>query len=100
MRLRFTVPALADLESVLNYIAVQSPQGASRIRARIQAVIDLLLKYPLLGVATDDPTIRRITTTPFPYLVFYEVAGEDIVIHAVPARCAQSVMRAFRHAAR
>ena len=32
---------------------------------------------------TDDPTVRRITTTPYPYLIFYEVADAEIVIHAV-----------------
>jgi plasmid stabilization system protein ParE len=31
MRLRYTVPALADLASILDYIADRSPQGAARI---------------------------------------------------------------------
>jgi plasmid stabilization system protein ParE len=60
MRLRYTLPALADLASILDYIATHSPQGAARIHARIRAITDLLLKYPLAGAVTDDPTIRRI----------------------------------------
>jgi plasmid stabilization system protein ParE len=32
---------------------------------------------------TDDSTIRRITTTPYPYLIFYEAADAEIIIHAV-----------------
>ena len=32
MRLRYTLPALADLTSILDYIADRSPQGATRIR--------------------------------------------------------------------
>jgi plasmid stabilization system protein ParE len=36
-----------------------------------------------MGTRTDDPTIRRLTTTPYPYLVFYEATGEEIIIHAV-----------------
>jgi plasmid stabilization system protein ParE len=83
MRLRYTRPALADLDAILTYIANRSPQGAARIHARIQAVIDLLLSHPRIGVQTDDPVIRRVTTTPYPYLIFYEVAGDEIVIHAV-----------------
>jgi toxin ParE1/3/4 len=66
MRLRYTRPALADLASILDYIAARSPQGAARIHARMRAITDLLLKYPLAGAVTDDPTIRRITTTPYP----------------------------------
>jgi toxin ParE1/3/4 len=83
MRLRYTLPALADLESLLDYVVDRSPQGASRIHARIRAVTDLLLRYPQAGAVTDDPTIRRVTTRPYPYLVFYEATDSEIIIHAV-----------------
>jgi plasmid stabilization system protein ParE len=83
MRLRYTLPALADLIAVLDYVAARSPQAVVRIHTRIHAVTNLLLQYPLIGAVTDDPTIRRVTTTPYPYLIFYEVAGNDVVIHAV-----------------
>jgi toxin ParE1/3/4 len=32
---------------------------------------------------TDGPTIRRMTTTPYPYLIFYEATDAEIIIHAV-----------------
>jgi toxin ParE1/3/4 len=83
MRLRYTLPALADLHAILEYIGTRSPKGATRVKARIQTVLDLLLTYPRIGATTDDPTIRRITTTPHPYLIFYEIADEEIVVHAV-----------------
>jgi plasmid stabilization system protein ParE len=67
----------------LKYIASHSPQGAKRVRARIGVVVDQLRRHPLSGVATDDPTIRRMTTAPFPYVIFYEVTDNEIVIHAV-----------------
>jgi toxin ParE1/3/4 len=83
MRLRYTLPALADLVSILDYVADRSPQGAARIHTRIRAVADLLLRYPQAGAVTDDPTIRRMTTTPYPYLIFYEATDAEIIIHAV-----------------
>src|SRR4051812_45397239 len=83
MRLRYTLPALADLESILDYVVDHSPQGSSRIQARIRAATDLLLRYPQAGAVTDDPAIRRVTTRPYPYLVFYEVTDAEIIIHAV-----------------
>jgi toxin ParE1/3/4 len=83
VRLRYTSPALADLESVLDYIADHSPQGARRVQARIQAIIDLLLDHPHIGTRTNDPTIRRMTTSPYPYLIFYEATDTEIIIHAV-----------------
>jgi toxin ParE1/3/4 len=69
VKLRYTLPALADLVAILDYIADRSPQGAARIHSRIRAVTDLLLRYALAGAVIDDPTIRRLTTTPYPYLI-------------------------------
>lgn len=83
MKIRYTVPALADLDSILDYVVAQSPQGAKRVQARIRAVIELLAVHPHIGVRTDDPAIRRLTTLPYPYLIFYEVTEDAIVIHAV-----------------
>jgi toxin ParE1/3/4 len=60
-----------------------SPHGAKRVQARIQAIVDLLLVHPNIGIRTDDPVIRRLTTPPYPYLVFYEVTEMEIIIHAV-----------------
>lgn len=83
MRLRYTVAALADLDAALGYIAERSPQGARRVQRRIRDVIGLLKTAPFIGTRTDDPSMRRMTTTPYPYLIFYEVNGVDVIIHAV-----------------
>ena len=83
MRLRYSPSALADLDNILGYIATHSAQGASKVLARIEAVTELLVQYPKCGSRTDDPTIRRMTTSPYPYLIFYELADDDIIIHAV-----------------
>ena len=83
MRLRYTLPALADLDQILAYIVARSPRGARNVQSRIRAAIDLLLQYPFVGTPTANPSIRRITTPPYPYLIFYEVAGDEVIIHAV-----------------
>jgi len=83
MRLRYTLPALADLTSILDYISNRSPQGAAWVHARIKTITELILQHPRAGVLSDDPSIRRMTTTPYPYLIFYEVTDDEIIIHAV-----------------
>jgi plasmid stabilization system protein ParE len=83
VNLRYTLPALADLASILDYIAARSPQGARRVQARLQTVVDLLLLYPGLGIRTNDPVIRHVTATPYPYLIFYEATESEIIIHAI-----------------
>jgi toxin ParE1/3/4 len=83
VKLRYTLPALADLDSILDYIAAHSQLGARRVQARIQATIDLLLRHPRMGTHTNDPAIRRLTVPLCPYLVFYEPTETEIIIHAV-----------------
>jgi plasmid stabilization system protein ParE len=83
VKLRYTLPALADLSSILDYIAAVSPHGAKCVQKRIQDVIDLLSAHPDIGIRTDDPAIRRLPTPPYPFLVFYEVTEKEIIIHAV-----------------
>jgi plasmid stabilization system protein ParE len=83
VKLRYTRPALADLDSILDYIAARSPQGARRVQARIQAIIDLLVQHPKAGTRTSDPTIQRMTVSPFPYLIFYEANATELIIHAI-----------------
>jgi toxin ParE1/3/4 len=83
VKVRYTLPALADFNAILDYIAARSPQGAKRVQARIQSIIDLLLLYPFIGARTDDPTMRRLPASPYPFLVFYEVTESEIIVHAV-----------------
>src|SRR5580700_6703168 len=42
-----------------------------------------LSKSGHIGRRTSDPAIRRMTTTPYRYLVFYEITQTEIIIHAV-----------------
>jgi toxin ParE1/3/4 len=83
VKLRFTLPALTDLDEVLDYVAQRSPQGAARVQARIKAVVELVLRHPHIGTMTEDPTIRRMPTVPYPYLIFYEATADEVIVHAV-----------------
>lgn len=58
-------------------------RAARRVKHRIQTLIELLSERPHLGKLTEDPTIRRMPTAPYPYLVFYEVTDNEIIVHAV-----------------
>jgi toxin ParE1/3/4 len=83
VRLRYTLPALADLSAILDYIAAHSPRGARQVQARIKVLTDLLLLHPHIGRRTSDRAIRRMPMTPYPYLPFYEATETEIIIHAV-----------------
>lgn len=85
MRVRYTISAAGELTELLTYIADRSPQGARKVQARIAEIIALLSEHPYAGPLTDDPGLRYITTTPYPYLIFYEIAEaeDEIVIIAL-----------------
>jgi plasmid stabilization system protein ParE len=83
VKLRYTLPALADLDDILGYIEGKSPQGAARVKSRIQMTVTLLLQHPFIGARTDDPAIRRMLTLPYPYAVLYEATDDELIVHAV-----------------
>ena len=97
MRLRYTAPALADLSSILAFIAERSPRGATRVQARIKAIAGVLLEYPRIGTPTDDPAIRRLVISPYPYLIFYENNDGEIIIHAIRTQHATRLISPAKH---
>ncbi len=57
-----------------------APSGAERVRRRILRTIDGLVDFPFLGKATDEPRVRVLALTKYPYLVFYSVVMDEVVI--------------------
>jgi toxin ParE1/3/4 len=94
VRLRYTLPALADLSAILDHIAVHSPQGARRIEARIQALTDLLLQHPHIGRRTSDPAIRRMTDDASPLFRFLRDHADRDHHPRRPSRSPRSVRNA------
>ena len=80
MRLRVTRRAATQIEKTLAYIEAESPQGANQVRARIQTLFLLLAQHPYAGQATDLPGVRRLTLSPYPYLIFYRVTDSEVII--------------------
>jgi len=68
------------LHAVADYIREHSPVAAERVHERIQQLIGRLSDFPYQGSPTDEPGIRRLVATPFPYLIFYRVKDEAIII--------------------
>jgi toxin ParE1/3/4 len=83
MKLRYSPSSLADLESILHYISARSPQGAIKVKGRIRAIIDMIAMHPFTGTRTNDPAIRRFATSPYPYLIFYEITDAEIIIRYI-----------------
>ena len=82
MKITYTLPALADLERILDDIAAQSPLGMVNVKKRIDAIETLLMQFPEAGTRTNLQWLRRIAISPYPYVIFYEPEAQTIIIHA------------------
>lgn len=96
MKVRYTLPALADLEAILDYVTERSPRGARRIMTRIQGAERLLAQHPLFGAQTRSLWLRRLKTSFYPDLISCEVADSDAIIHAVRQRARPVLDARFR----
>lgn len=88
MRLRFSNAALRQIDGALAYIAHQSPQGANGLRERIRSAAALIRDHPYAAQATSRADTRRVVLSPYPYVMFYRVAADEVFVTR------------FRHAAR
>jgi plasmid stabilization system protein ParE len=80
--LRVTRRAATQIERALDYIEAESPQGANRMRERIRTLFLLLAQHPHAGQATDLPGVC-LSVSPFPYLIFYRVTGDEVIVQRV-----------------
>jgi plasmid stabilization system protein ParE len=80
LRLRYTRTALRQIEDALSYTAVRSPQGAAGMRERILAAAALVQDHPRAAQANSRPNTRRVALTPYPYVLFYRIAADEVVI--------------------
>jgi addiction module RelE/StbE family toxin len=90
MRVRYTEAALADLNAIFSYIAKDNPKAATFVVGRIEQVVSRIGDFPYMAHGTDEPGVRVIPVGRFPYLLFYSVSGQEVVIlhvrHAARSR--------------
>jgi toxin ParE1/3/4 len=78
--IRYNRRAVRDLEAIADHIRLQNPSASGRVRRRIEQLIEGLADFPYQGSPTDEPEIRRLVANPFPYLIFYRIKNEAIII--------------------
>jgi toxin ParE1/3/4 len=83
VKLRYTPRAAAELDEILEHIGSQSPQGAANVKRRVHRLTAMLLRHPEAGQKTNRPGLRRLVVHPYPYLIFYQAADDEIIIHGV-----------------
>lgn len=80
MRVRWTVPALQDLEAIEDYIAQDSPSAAADVGRRIIEAAASLKRHPMRGRWDKRRRFRELVLAPLPYLIAYQVSDEFVSI--------------------
>jgi len=82
MRIRWTVPAADDLESIKNYLQRNHPHFAEPTVRTIYQRVRALKTAPNLGRPGHRSGTRELALTPLPYVVVYAVKAESVdVLH-------------------
>jgi toxin ParE1/3/4 len=82
MRLVFAEPAERDLDSIIDYIALDNPNAAEKVYRAIVAA-RRLADFPGMGRPGRLPGTREFSVSSLPYLIVYEVGAEVVTIIAV-----------------
>ena len=80
-RLIWTEPALADLEAIADYIALDNPAAACRLVQRVFESVERLERFPSSGKRPPEMSrspYREIVVTPC--RVFYRVEGDAVFL--------------------
>lgn len=80
MKLGWTKLARDDLDAIFEYILVDNPSVALRVVARIEEMAQSLLEFPYKGRPGRTPESRELVIPRLPYIVFYSILDDTIVI--------------------
>jgi len=83
-RIIWSPRALRELESIRDYIALDSPRYAALVVERILDAIERLVLFPESGRVVperNDPMIREVIVSP--YRVVYRLRGETVELVTV-----------------
>lgn len=72
--------ALRDLKEISRYLVERSPSGATNVMTAIKASIDALVAFPEIGPPVDSAGHRRLPVLRFSYVIFYRIAGDEILV--------------------
>jgi len=80
MKVRFTATAVDEIQKIHDYIAEHNPMAAKAVLWRIEELVARISRFPNIARAVDPTGLRVFPVVPFPYLVFYTVGSDEVII--------------------
>jgi toxin ParE1/3/4 len=73
--------ALTERDEILGFVAERSPLGAKHVEARFRRAFDLIVRHPEAAQRLEQrPDVRRLPLARFPYVIYYEVAKDQVTV--------------------
>ncbi len=83
MTIRWSPTAVADLKSIRDFIAKDSPNSARKVANRIKDSANRLINFPLSGRPGRVPGTRELVIPGTSYVAAYRIQGDEVQIAAV-----------------
>lgn len=80
MNIVYAPRALRDLKNIGAYLTERNPEGAANVLGAIKSSIDTLSFFPQIGRLVDEAGHRRVPVVRYPYLIFYRIDGNELLI--------------------
>jgi plasmid stabilization system protein ParE len=81
VRITYSPRAVADLAGIGDYLYERNPWAAAAVERRIRTIVELAGQFPASGRTLEQRSIVRVIPLGnYPYLVFYTVSGEELII--------------------
>ncbi|MFX0102563.1 MAG: type II toxin-antitoxin system RelE/ParE family toxin [Candidatus Hodarchaeota archaeon] len=83
-KIKWSLPAINDLESICDYIARDSPSAAEKLATEINERVKGLEKFPRMGRIVperEDPDLRELILGN--YRIIYRITDGDVEILAI-----------------
>jgi toxin ParE1/3/4 len=93
MKLEWLPAAMADRDTIYDYIKADSRRAAIHVDDLIEQQVDRLIDHPHRGRAGRLPQTRELVILGAPYIVVYQVGADHVLIlrvfHAAQSRIEQ-----------
>ena len=81
LKVRLQRRARTDLAGIRAYLLQEAgEQAANRVRQSLQQRMLRLSARPMLGAMTNNPRIRVLAPTKYPYRIYYSVTATTVII--------------------
>jgi plasmid stabilization system protein ParE len=81
MKVRFSRPALAELNEILADLITKNPGAAKRFELRIRQISKRIGQFPHgFQEVAERSGVRRVPLVRYPHVIFYKIVGDEVIV--------------------